>query len=46
MIAFAVGAAFTSGAAIAIGTIVATIYPQRHRIARLLLRGPEWRIAP
>lgn len=46
MIAFAVGAAFTSGAAIAIGTIVATIYPQRARIVRLLRHGPEWTVAP
>lgn len=44
MIAFAVGAAFASGFVIAIGAIVATIYPQRHRIAQLLLRGPEWTI--
>lgn len=42
--AFAAGAAFASGFVIAIGTIAATIYPQRHRIVQLLLRGPDWTV--
>lgn len=46
MNAFAACAAFTSGAVIAIGTIVATLYPQRARIVRLLRHGPEWTVAP
>lgn len=46
MIAVAACAAFTSGAVIAVGTIVATIYPQRARIVRLLRDGPEWTVTP
>lgn len=37
-------ALFVSAAAISVTTIVATIAPQRHRIVRILLRGPEWSI--
>lgn len=44
MTAFAAVAAFAIGFVVAIVAIVATIYPQRHRIARLMLGGPEWTI--
>ncbi len=42
MIATACTALFASGGILAVGTIAATIIPQRHRIARILRRGPEW----
>ena len=35
---------FTGAAAVAIGTIVTTVAPQRTRIVRLLLDGPQWRV--
>lgn len=42
MMAVACHALFASAFAIAVTTIGATITPQRHRIARILRRGPEW----
>lgn len=44
MMAVACHALFASAFAIAATTIAATITPQRHRIARILLRGPEWSV--
>ena len=44
MIAAATAALFASAAAIAVTTIVATVAPQRHRIARILRRGPDWSV--
>lgn len=44
MIAAAISALFASAAALAVTTIVATIAPQRHRIARILRHGPEWTV--
>ena len=42
MMALACHVLFASAFALAVTTIVATIAPQRHRIAGLLRRGPEW----
>lgn len=44
MTAVATAALFASAAAIAVTTIVTTVAPQRHRIARILLCGPEWSV--
>lgn len=44
MIAVACHALFASAAAIAVTTIVATIAPERTRIARLLRYGPDWTV--
>lgn len=44
MIAAACTALFASGGILAVGSIAATVIPQRHRIARLLRRGPEWSV--
>lgn len=44
MVALAASALFAGAAALAVTTIVATIAPQRARIARLLRRGPEWSV--
>lgn len=42
MMAVACHALFASAAAIAFTTTIATVAPQRARIARLLLEGPTW----
>lgn len=42
MIALACHALFASAAAVAIGSIAATVIPQRHRIARILAKGPMY----
>lgn len=44
MIAAACIALFASGGILAVGSITATVIPQRHRISQLLQRGPEWRV--
>lgn len=44
MIAVACHALFATAFAIAATSIVATISPQRARIARLLRHGPEWSV--
>lgn len=44
MIAVTCHALFASAAVLAATTIVATIAPQRNRIARLLRHGPEWTV--
>ncbi len=44
MMALACHALFASALALAVTTIVATIAPQRARIARLLRRGAEWSV--
>ncbi|MEN2748207.1 hypothetical protein [Sphingomonas sp. T9W2] len=44
MIALACHALFASAFVVAVGSIAATVIPQRHRIARILRRGPEWSV--
>ncbi|WP_156361378.1 hypothetical protein [Sphingomonas sp. Leaf67] len=44
MIAAGCYALFASAFVVAVGSIAATIIPQRHRITRILRRGPEWSV--
>lgn len=44
MIALTCHALFASAAILAVGSIAATVIPQRQRIARLLRRGSEWSV--